>query len=79
MSKENVHSFGEAIKNNPALQDELSSLAMDYDGVVELGKREGFEFSLDDLHAVLKELNASRNVQLTDDELESVAGGLMLW
>lgn len=77
MSKDNVIAFGEVVKGDPALQEEVKSLGQDLAGCVAMGKREGYEFTLDELKSVMRERNVDENRQLDDDELDNLAGGVL--
>ena len=65
MSEEQLKAFLEKVKADTNLQEKLKAAA-DADAVVSIAKEEGLHFSADDLK------NAN---QLSDEEVEGVAGG----
>ena len=75
MSKENVNAFSEKVNSNPELLEEVRSIGGNLGEIVALGLREGFDFSEQDLTAYVSEMD-NRQGELTDQELEQVAGGL---
>ena len=73
MSDEQLKAFLEKVKGDTSLQEKLKA-ASDVDAVVSLAKEEGFSISVDDLKNAQSELS--------DEELEGVAGGaqcMVLW
>ena len=66
MSAEQLKAFLEKVKSDTSLQEKLKA-AGDADAVVSLAKEEGFSISADDLKNAQSELS--------EEELESVAGG----
>ena len=68
MSEEQLKAFMEAVKADAGLQEKLNAAA-DVDVVVEIAKEAGFMISAEELK-MSKELSE-------DDELESVAGGML--
>ena len=66
MSEEQLKAFLEKVKADTSLQEQLKA-ASDADAVVSLAKEEGFSISADDLKNAQSELS--------EEELESVAGG----
>ena len=66
MSEEQLKAFIEKVKADTSLQEKLKA-ASDADAVVSLAKEAGFSISADDLKNAQSEL--------TDEELEGVAGG----
>ncbi|MBM3529094.1 MAG: Nif11-like leader peptide family natural product precursor [Alphaproteobacteria bacterium] len=73
-TREAVHA---QVRNATAGKDEPSALA----AVVALGKNEGFDFTADEAAQVRRTLmlivKQRTGEELTDDELERVAGGMM--
>ena len=70
MSEEQLKAFLEAVKADTALQEKLNA-AKNADAVVAIAKKVGFMISADELQraqSVMRE-------ELTDEELEGVAGG----
>ena len=66
MSEEQLKAFMEAAKANAGLQEKLKA-ATDADAVVAIAKEAGFTISADNLKQA--------QVEVSDEELESVAGG----
>jgi len=71
MSEEQLKAFLEAVKADTGLQEKLKG-AVDLDTAVAIAKEAGFDVSKDDW---LK-YQASQTVELSDEELEVVAGGV---
>ena len=66
MSEEQLKAFIAKVQGDTSLQEKLKA-ASDADAVVSLAKEEGFSISADDLKNAQSELS--------DEELEGVAGG----
>ena len=66
MSEEQLKAFLEKVKGDTSLQEKLKAAA-DADAVAAIAKEAGFSISVDDLTKAQSELS--------DQELESVAGG----
>jgi len=66
MSEEQLKAFLEKVKADTSLQEKLKA-ASDADGVVEIAIEAGFSITTEDLNSQVQ--------NLTDDELEGVAGG----
>ncbi|KZR88711.1 Nif11-like leader peptide family natural product precursor [Synechococcus sp. MIT S9508] len=69
MSEEQLKAFLEKVKADTILQEKLKAAA-DNDAVVSVAKEEGFMISADDLKQ-----SQSRGRELSEEELEGVAGG----
>ena len=69
MSEDQLKAFLEAVKSDAVLQEKLSAAA-DLDAVVEIAKDVGFMISAEELQRAKEEVS--------DEELEGVAGGSML-
>ena len=67
MSEEQLKAFLEAVKADDGLQENLNA-ATDVDAAVAIAKEMGFVVSAD-------ELQRAHLTELTDEELEGVAGG----
>ena len=67
MSEEQLKAFIVKVKSDTSLQDKLKA-AIDNDAVAAIAKDAGFSISADDLKNAPQE-------ELSDEELESVAGG----
>ena len=70
MPKEQLKAFLEKVKGESSLQEKLKA-APDSDAVLAIAKDAGFFFSVDDLKNAQSELS--------EDELEGVAGGVNTW
>ena len=70
MSEEQLKSFLEAVKADAVLQEKLKA-ATDADAVVAIAKESGFVVSADEIKAA-----QSAPQELSDEELEGVAGGV---
>ena len=66
MSEEQLKAFLEKVKADTSLKEKLKA-ASDADGVVEIAIEAGFSITTEDLNSQVQ--------NLTDDELEGVAGG----
>ena len=76
MSEDQLKAFVEKVKVDISLQEKLK-VASDADAVVSIAKEEGFSISIDDIKAQLLELSdEAGDVELSDEELEGVAGGV---
>jgi predicted ribosomally synthesized peptide with nif11-like leader len=71
MSAEQLKAFLEAVKADAGLQEKLKA-AKDVDAVVEIAEAAGFVISADELK------RAQAESEMTDEELEGVAGGVEL-
>ena len=69
MSEEQLKAFLEAVKADAGLQEKLNA-ATDADAVVAIAKEVGFMISADELQRA-----QVAGEELSDEELESVAGG----
>ena len=69
MSEEQLKAFLEKVKADISLQEKLNGAA-DADAVVEIAKEAGFSISAEDIQSM-----QSATVELSDHELEQVAGG----
>jgi predicted ribosomally synthesized peptide with nif11-like leader len=79
MGRETVESFIKAINESTELQNQARSAlegAQDPSGFVQLGKKSGYEFTETDAKAYFDEvLGAQQPAELSEEELENVAGG----
>ena len=66
MSEEQLKAFRPRVKGDSNLQEKLKA-ASDADGVVAIAKEAGFKISAEDLN--------NTKVELSEEELEGVAGG----
>ena len=69
MSEEQLKAFLEKVKADTSLQDKLKASA-DANAVVAIAKEAGFSITAEDIQ--------SATVELSDDELEQVAGGCQI-
>ena len=69
MSEEQLKAFLEKVKGDTSLQEKLNGAA-DADAVVEIAKEAGFAITAEDIQSM-----QSAMVELSDHELEQVAGG----
>ena len=70
MSEEQLKAFIAKVQADASLQEQLKAEGAD---VVAIAKSDGFSITTDDLHAHQQNLSNKQN--LSDDELEGVAGG----
>ena len=70
MSEEQLKAFLEKVKSDTSLQEKLKGDA-DVDAVIDIAKEAGFTVSGDEIKAA-----QSAPQELSDDELEGVAGGV---
>ena len=70
MSEEQLKAFLEKVKADASLKEKLKAAA-DSNAVLAIVKEAGFSISADDLKNAQSELS--------DEELEGVAGGVQLW
>ena len=69
MSEDQLKAFLEKAKGDTSLQEKLN-VAADADAVVEIAKAAGFSITVEDIQSM-----QSGTVELSDRELEQVAGG----
>ncbi len=75
MSTESVRRFNQRLIEDEEVRTTLATFALsDVDGVRAYAAQLGYAFSEQDLISVAQELGI-RNAELTDDQLEAVAGG----
>ena len=72
MSEEQLKAFLEAVKADAGLQEKLKAAA-DADAVVAIAKAADFVISAEELN------RAQAEVEVSEDELESLAGGASGW
>ena len=73
MPEEQLKAFLEAVKSDVGLQEKLKGAA-DLDAALELVKEAGFDVSKADL----LRYQANQTLELSDEELEGVAGGFTI-
>ena len=72
MSEEQLNAFLEKVKSDAELQEKLKASA-DANAVVAIAKEAGFSITAEDIQSM-----QSATVELSDDELEQVAGGCQI-
>lgn len=88
MSKENVKAFFEKAQQDETIKKQLLTVQCELhrqmmnflsDNLVELGAQSGLEFTADDLREMHKTLMdpSNENRELSDDELNAIAGGFL--
>jgi predicted ribosomally synthesized peptide with nif11-like leader len=77
MSEKSLNDFYKAAQSDTALQQKLKQ-APDKDSylnlIVQSGKEKGYDFTRQEVQSAIEGINAKRG-QLSDKQLESVAGG----
>ena len=71
MSKERLEQFMNQVAESEELQARIGE-EIDGDALIALGAEHGFEFNTEELNEL-----SSEPTELTDDDLDSVAGGIM--
>ena len=71
MSEEQLKAFIEKVKSDTELRDQLKAAASP-EAAVEIAKEAGFSITAEDIQSMQPE---SESVELSDEELESTAGG----
>lgn len=71
MSKEAIKKFQEEAKSNKDLQDKIIEAGSDLDQIVSIAGNAGFDFTKEELVQLSEEAKS----QLSDDDLDKVAGG----
>lgn len=72
MAYEQIEQFLAALQKDPQLIEKFQSGISGLDSVVEFAREMGFEISLDDAREFIRE---QANVELSDEQLEAIAGG----
>ena len=80
MSEEQLKAFLEKVKADTRLQEKLKA-ASDADAVVSIAKEEGLSISVDDcdIDDITSRLSNQYKTELSDEELEGLAGGKESW
>jgi predicted ribosomally synthesized peptide with nif11-like leader len=79
MSEANLHQFLAKAVNDSAIQDQLKNVAdraTFSETAVRLGRQQGFDFTAADVDAALFQSKENPLDQLSDQDLELVAGGM---
>ena len=74
MSEEQLKAFLEKVKADTSLQEKLKAAA-DSDAVLAIAKEAGFAITAEDIQSMQSAKSAT---DLSDDELEGVAGGVVV-
>ena len=72
MSEEQLNAFLEKVKSDTELQDKLKAAASP-EAAIEIAKEAGFSINAEDIQSM-----QSATVELSNDELEQVAGGCQI-
>jgi predicted ribosomally synthesized peptide with nif11-like leader len=83
MSGESARAFLHKLDTDPGLRTQLfasgsenaEQVTVSGERLIELGKEQGFAFTLKELHAAFAEQGGSTSGELHDQELDAVAGG----
>jgi predicted ribosomally synthesized peptide with nif11-like leader len=79
MANEAIAEFLEVLDERPEVRAELLSALEEREDqapvIVEIAAKHGFEFTEDDYNGMMEAVAATRGRSLSDEELESVAGG----
>jgi len=73
---EGLLTFLEKVATDEELARKLREAGTDVDEIIRLGKENGYEFTADNLK-VLQDLTVTSDVELSDEELKNVAGGIV--
>jgi predicted ribosomally synthesized peptide with nif11-like leader len=73
--KESLSTFRKAVNESADLQEKIKGGT----DIVELGKENGHDFSAEDVTAAYEELQKDDDGELTEFEMDAVAGGGMNW
>ena len=76
MSKEQLKALFEKVASDTELSDKIGA-ATTAEAVIEIAKAAGFSITSEDIQLLLSEVSEEEE-ELTDDDLENVAGGLSL-
>ena len=76
MSKEDVKRFIVLVGGDDELAEKVKAAGTDVGEVIRLGKENGLEFTAEDMKALHDE-TAKSGVELSDEDLEKVAGGFV--
>jgi predicted ribosomally synthesized peptide with nif11-like leader len=78
MSKANLEQFYIMVQNSEELQQQLGAIQDSQifnETAARLGQENGYSFTADEVDAFLNEKKEQTNAELSDRELEAVAGG----
>jgi predicted ribosomally synthesized peptide with nif11-like leader len=76
MSVENVRKYGQLCAENEEVRKKAKEIGIkDLNGQIAYAKTLGLEFSREDIEALVKETGLDGQNELSDEDLEKVAGG----
>ncbi|WP_427158670.1 Nif11-like leader peptide family RiPP precursor [Aliinostoc sp. HNIBRCY26] len=78
MSNQNLHQFYTLIQNSQELQVQLGAAETPEtfaETAVRLGEENGYSFNTEDVNAFISQQASRANAELSDADLETVAGG----
>jgi predicted ribosomally synthesized peptide with nif11-like leader len=67
-----IERFAKDVKTNEAFRAEIEGLGTDQDAILRLANAKGYDFTMADVDAL------GGSVELTDEQLGAVAGGLVI-
>lgn len=76
MSVEDLKKYGQMAAENEEVREKAKSIGLqDIDGQIAYAKTLGLEFTKEDMEALSKEVGAGQSDELSEEDLEKVAGG----
>ncbi len=79
MSLSDLKAFGRRCGEDPALQKKAIDIGVsNLEGIIKLGRENGYNFSADDLTLLAKEVAQRNRDALDEKQLEAIAGGISL-
>jgi len=75
MSKQTVFSFMSKVHGDADLQQQVKGLNGNLAGLIGLAGKAGYSFSLEDWNGAIADLAAHASGEISDSELDQVAGG----
>ncbi len=76
MSVADLKAFGKKCAEDKNLQQKAKAIGMsNVDGIIKLGKENGFNFSVADMEDLAKEVAKTNKDALDEKQLEAIAGG----
>ncbi|MCF2147142.1 Nif11-like leader peptide family RiPP precursor [Desmonostoc muscorum LEGE 12446] len=76
MSKETVRGFFKVAENDEVLQEKLKA-GNSSTSIIQMANERGYQFTTEELQVFMQEVTAA-DAELSEDELEAVAGGLKI-
>ena len=78
MSVEDLKKYGKMCADDPDVRKKAKEIGMeDVDGQITYAKQLGLTFTKEDLEALAKEAGLSKKDELSEEDLEKVAGGFV--